>query len=75
MSDWISIDEWHRCVEMERPGIVFEIRNAEGQVLTTPCILPLPQMPFDWKLPPLQVRAVAESMPKHSDPLPKPKGH
>ena len=28
MSDWISIEGWHRSREMERPGIVFEIRNA-----------------------------------------------
>ena len=74
MSDWIPIDEWQRCVDMARPGIVFEIRNAEGQRLTTPCVVPLPQMPFDWKSPPLQFRAVTEPVPEHSNPLPAPKG-
>ena len=73
MSDWISIEEWHRCREMERPGIVFEIRNADGQLLTTPCVVPLPEFPFDWKSPPLEFRAVVEPKPQHSEPLPPPR--
>ena len=27
MGEWIAIEQWERCVEMARPGIVFEIRN------------------------------------------------
>ena len=42
MSDWISIDEWSRCLEMERPGIVFQIRNADGQLLTTHALFRCP---------------------------------
>jgi hypothetical protein len=34
--DWISFDQ---CQEMERPGIVSEIRNAEAQLLTTRCVV------------------------------------
>ena len=74
MSEWIAIAEWDRCREMERPGIVFEIRNGEGLSLFTRCVLPLPPMPFDWKLPPTEFRAVAEEPPAHSAPLPKPNG-
>ena len=71
MSEWISIDEWSRCPEMERPGIVFQIRNADGQLLTTRCVVPLPEFPFDWKSAPLEFRAVFELVPQHSDRCPR----
>ena len=74
MGEWLAISEWQRCVEMQRPGIVFEIRNREGLSLFTPCVFPPPAVPFDWKLPPLEFRAVVESKPEHSGPLPAPKG-
>lgn len=74
MGEWIAIAEWHRCLEMARPGIVFEIRNGEGLSMFTPCVQPLPAAPFDWKLPPLEFRAVAEQAPEHSEPIPEPKG-
>jgi hypothetical protein len=72
-ADWISIADWARCIELSRPGIVFEIRNAEGLSLFTPCVMPPPEAPFDWKLPPLEFRAVPESAPEHSDPIPLPR--
>jgi hypothetical protein len=72
MAVWMPIEEWQRCLDMARPGIVFEIRNAEDQRLTTPCIVPLPDMPFDWRSPALQFRPIPERVPEHSNPLPKP---
>ena len=39
----------------------FEIRNADGQLLTTHCVVPLPELPFDWKSAPLEFRAVPET--------------
>ena len=74
MSEWLAIAEWQRCLEMQRPGIVFEIRNGEGSSLFTPCAVPMPPMPFDWKSPPTEFRPVAEAAPEHSAPLPEPKG-
>jgi len=74
MSEWIDIAEWDRCRELERPGIIFEIRNAEGLSLFTPCVQPLPDLPFDWKLPALEFRPVEETPPEHSAPLPEPAG-
>jgi hypothetical protein len=74
MGEWIDIAEWERCRELERPGIIFEIRNPEGLSLFTPCVTPLPEMPFDWTLPPTEFRAIPEPPPEHSDPLPPPKG-
>ena len=53
-------------------GSYLRIRNAEGQLLTTPCVVPLPELPFDWKSPPLQFRAIVEPKPQHSEPLPPP---
>ena len=73
MIEWIAIAEWQRCLEMARPGIVFEIRNAAGQSLFTPCVATAPQPPFDWKSPPLEFRAVREALPAHSSPIPAPK--
>ena len=71
-TDWISMQEWARCAEMSRPGIVFEIRNAEGLSMFTPCVMPPPEAPFDWTLPPLEFRPVPETPPERSDPLPRP---
>jgi hypothetical protein len=73
LSDWVDIAHWENCKEMARPGVIVEIRNAEGKSLFTPCVTPLPAMPWDWNSPPLQFRAVAEPKPQHSDPLPPPK--
>lgn len=69
---WISMEDWARCVELSRAGIVFEIRNAEGLSLFTPCVMPPPDAPFDWKLPPLEFRPVPEAPPERSDPIPLP---
>jgi hypothetical protein len=73
MGDWIAIAEWHRCAELARPGIVFELRNAEGLSLFAACG-PLPAPPFDWSSPPVVYRPVAEPAPQHSGPLPPPAG-
>ena len=74
MGEWIAIAQWEQCVEMARPGIVFEIRNAQGQIMTTECVQPLPPPPFDWKSPAVDFRAVEETPPRHSTPMPPPKG-
>ena len=44
-----------------------------GQTLMTHCIVPLPELPFDWRSPPVEFRAIAEPAPQHSEPLPPPK--
>jgi hypothetical protein len=72
MSDWVSIEQWSDCVLMERPGIAFEVRNAAGQVLTSPCTATLPEAPFDWESPPVEFRPVAEQPAQHSAPIPLP---
>lgn len=70
--DWIPIDEWIRCAELERPGIVFELRNSEGQTLLARCGVDLPEVPFDWTSPPMAFRPVGEAPAVHSGPLPEP---
>ena len=74
MGEWIAIEEWQRCLDMVRPGIVFEIRNADGNSMFTPCVTPIPPMPFDWTSAPVEFRAVVEPPPQHSTPIPPPKG-
>ena len=74
MGEWIDIEQWQRCVEMTRPAIVFELRNADGNSMLTPCVTVLPPMPWDWKSPPTEFRAVVETPPQHSTPIPPPKG-
>ena len=71
MSEWIDIQRWAECVGMERPGMVFEVVNADLQSLLTHCEIPL-ETPFDWRSPPLKFRVVVEPAPRHSEPLPKP---
>jgi hypothetical protein len=74
MGEWLAIEQWARCAEMARPGIVFEIRNAEGLTLLTPCVTLVPTKPFDWRSPGIEFRAVAELPPVRSNPLPPPRG-
>jgi hypothetical protein len=74
MSEWIAIDQWKDCGRLARPGIVFEMRNTAGQSLLTPCVQPLPPMPYGWTSPPIEFRTVAEPKPRRSEPLPEPKG-
>ena len=59
MGEWISMDRWPDCRSMERPGIIFELANADGLSLFTACG-PLPKLPFDWKSPPVRFRAIDE---------------
>lgn len=72
MSDWIDIERWPDCVGLQKPGIVFEIRNKEGLRLITPCVVPLPDAPFDWRSAPVEFRPIEEPRPVHSEPLPGP---
>lgn len=72
MSDWVDFDRWHECARMERPGIIFEVVNDDGQQLFTNCTVPL-EFPFDWKSPATRFRAVPEPRPRHSTPIPEPK--
>ena len=61
MGEWMAIAQWHECEKMARPGIIFELRNSEGQSLFTPCVAQLPPTPFDWKSPPVMFRAIARA--------------
>jgi hypothetical protein len=72
MGEWISIEQWQECLKLARPGIIFEISNAEGKSMFTPCVVPLPPVPFNWKSAPARFRAIPEPAPQHSSPLPEP---
>lgn len=72
MSDWIDIEKWSECVNLEKPGIVFEIRNSDGLSLFTPCVVPMPEPPFDWQSPPVEFRPIPEPPAVHSTPIPLP---
>jgi len=73
MSEWMQIAQWQECAKMTRPDIVFEIRNAEGQTMLTPCVIPLPPRPASWKSSAIMFRAVVRPKPQHSAPMPPPK--
>jgi hypothetical protein len=72
MGEWYPIAEWHDCQRLARPGVVFEIQNAEGKSLLTDCG-PLPPAPFDWLQPAIRFRLVAEPPPRRSAPIPPPR--
>jgi len=74
MSEWMAIAQWHECEKLTRPGIVFELRNAEGKTMLSPCVAQVPAPPFDWKSPPVKFRVVAAPRPQHSEPMPPPTG-
>jgi hypothetical protein len=71
MADWVPIAKWHDCASMVRPGIIFELRNADGESLFSPCSQNLPTTPFDWKSPPTEFRPVMAEKPHRSGPMPK----
>ena len=48
MSEWMAIAQWHECEKMTRPGIVFELKNAEGQTMLSPCVAQVPQLRSSW---------------------------
>jgi hypothetical protein len=72
MSEWMAIAQWEECQKLSRPGIMFEIRNADGQSMWTQCVVPMPAAPFDWKSPPIEFRAVPQRAPRRSEPIPPP---
>ena len=74
MGEWIAIAQWHECEKMARPGIIFELRNSDGQSLLTPCVAQIPPTPFDWKSPPVMFRAIPAPKPQHSTPMPPARG-
>jgi hypothetical protein len=71
---WLPISDWARCRELAKPGLIAELRNAEGQSLFTPCTDEVPPVPFDWASPVEKFRMIVEPTPTHSTPLPEPKG-
>jgi hypothetical protein len=73
MSEWMAIAQWHECEKMTRPGVVFELKNAEGRTMLSPCVAQVPAKPFDWKSPPVMFRAVDAPKPQRSTPMPPPK--
>ena len=73
MAEWLAIAHWQECAKLAKPGVVFELRNAEGQVLVTACSERFPALPYDWKSPPIQFRTVVEAKPEHSAPIQAPR--
>lgn len=71
MGDWKPIDDWAQCAEMAKLGIIFEIRNVDGQSMYTQCVTSVPTMPVGWKSPPTQFRAIRQPRPQHSSPMPR----
>ncbi len=74
LNDWRPMQDWRQCVQLARPGLIFEIRNAEGLSLFAECSETPPAAPWDWKSPPVEFRPIAEPTPRHSTPMPKPAG-
>lgn len=68
---WYDFSKWDQCRSMERPGYSFEIENAEGMKLWTPCT-PVVELPFDWKSEPQRFRLVKMVQGEHSTPMTPP---
>jgi len=71
LTEWFPISDWRRCAELARPGLIFEIRNSDGLSLFAACSPSVPKAPWDWKSPPLEFRAVAETPAERSAPIPE----
>jgi hypothetical protein len=70
-AEWMDMALWADCARLERPGYVFEIENAQGMTIQTPCTAQV-DVPFDWTSPPLRFRLIAEQPAVRSTPMPKP---
>ncbi|WP_201859827.1 hypothetical protein [Microvirga soli] len=70
MSEWVDFERWKDCSQLQRPGYIFEVRNAEGQSLFTACDVPL-KLPSGWTSAPVRFRLVEAPKPRHSAPIPK----
>lgn len=73
MGEWMTIALWSACADLAGAGMVVELRNNEGLILTTAWTASLPPMPFDWKSPPVEFRIAPEMAPTHSTPIPLPR--
>lgn len=71
MGEWIDIERWSECRDMERPGWVFELANREDRRMLTGCTVAV-TIPFGWESGPVKFRLVPLSAPRHSSPLPIP---
>ncbi|MDB5571469.1 MAG: hypothetical protein JWN93_2652 [Hyphomicrobiales bacterium] len=71
MDAWFDFQQWADCARMSRPGHVFEVENAQGQRLLTPCV-PRLETPWDWASGPVRFRLVREAPPRRSSPMPEP---
>lgn len=71
MADWIDFSRWPDCSALARPGHVFEVENAQGQVLITACEGRL-DVPWDWRSGPVRFRPVPAPPPTLSNPIPSP---
>lgn len=74
MSDWIPISEWAGSQGLAAPGMVFELRNREGEIMFSAASGTAPAVPFDWLSPPELFRLVREPAPRRSGPIPPPGG-
>jgi hypothetical protein len=71
---WFTIAHWGKCTHLMQQGSVFELQNAEGQVMLSECTSHVPQKPFGWNSDPVRFRLVKEPIPRHSPPTPEPIG-
>ncbi len=74
MSEWMAIAQWHECEKLTRPGIVFELKNAEGLTMLSPCVAQVPAQAFRLEVAPGRVPRGRCARPRHSEPMPPPTG-
>jgi hypothetical protein len=72
MGEWLDFQQWTECARMSRPGHVFEVVNAQGKSMLTPCVQRL-ETPWDWTTGPVRFRLVPEAPPRRSTPMPEPR--
>jgi hypothetical protein len=72
MDAWLPMDRWPECRALEKPGIVFEVQNADGDSMVLACELPFPGAPWDWRSPPIRFRAIGLPKPRPTSPIPGP---
>ena len=72
MGEWIAIAQWDKCLGLARPGIIFEVSNAEGRSLVHTVCGVAATAAVRLEIAPVRFRVVPEFRRSTRRPLPEP---
>ena len=71
MSEWLAITSGNNVRAWPAAALCSKFRTPADRVLH---VLPLPAMPVQLEITAAKISRGAQTLPRHADPIPKPKG-